>query len=258
MKSRNVIKWLLYIIGLFFILFIILGIAIIILLLYKTSNYEYDRSTNPWEASYYIYSIIGTIGTLSAVIVALAKERIMNWIFSPSLEITPIDESVIVNYSGQGGTIPDSYDYNVRITNEGTLAAIACKANISEIKYKKSRNQGKLKTIVNCKKQPLRWISKDVDLLVDIPSELLLFQITNPNQSGTPQATNQQIRPRIEINGCQLPANKNEQGYWVIDYYINSKNGSVTRFQLIIDWEGAWSDNKDEMQDGIMVELKKL
>lgn len=228
------------------------------MLLCETSTYKFNETTNPWEASYYIYTIIGTIGTLAAVIVALAKERIMNWIFSPSLEITPLEENVIANFSGQGGTVPDTYDYNIRITNKGTLAAIGCKANISEVRYKKSRSQGKLKSIINCKKQPLRWLAKDVDLLVDIPAELMLFQITNPNQSGTPQNINQHVKPKIEISGCQLPTKKNEQGYWVIDYYINSKNGSVTRFQLTIDWEGNWSDNNEEMQDNITVELKKL
>lgn len=258
MKSKNIIKWLLYIIGIIFFLFILLGILIIAILLCKTSEYKFEEHTNPWEASYYCFTIIGTIGTLSAVIVALAKERIMNWIFSPSLEITPIDENVIASFSGQGGTTPDTYDYNIRITNRGTLAAIGCKANISEVRYKKSKNQGKLKTVANCKKQPLRWLAKDVDLLVDIPAELMLFQITNPNQLGTPQATSLQVKPKIEINGCQLPTKKDGQGYWIIDYYINSKNGSVTRFQLTIDWEGVWNDNQEEMQDSITVELKKL
>ena len=261
MKIRKVVKTGVLIACLLFLLLILSGIVAIVLLLATTPKLSHGNSeiTDPWQACYYVFTIIASIGTLSAVIVALYKEELMRWINSPDLFFSLIGNGLSANNDSQVGNAPDNYECSIRITNQGTYIASGCKAYVQTIKYNKNRKKERLRPInkVQNKKQ-LMWTSSNVDIPVDIPCEIMLFQILNPNKIGTPQAGNTTQNPRIVLNGYQLLKDQSEKGLWEIEYYITMRSGNVSKFLLTIDWDGTWSDKEDDMLDKVTIDLKKL
>lgn len=258
---RKIIKAILYVLCGLFLLLILAGIISIIQLFRTTPTLSYGDMTNtdPWLACYHAFSIIGSIGTLAAVIVALFKEELMRWINSPDLNFTLIGNGLTANNDSQVGTTPDSYECYIRITNQGSNLASGCKAFLQSIRYNKNNNTERLKPITNIqKKKQLQWTSSSVDIPVDIPSEIMLFQILNPNQLGTPQGGNVSQKPQIVLNGCQLNKNCSEKGLWEIEYYITMGSGNVSKFMLTINWDGTWCDNEEDMLDKVKIQLKKL
>lgn len=261
MNKRKLVKRGILITCVLFLLMIIVGIVAIVALLLTTPKLSHGNTetTDPWQACYYVFTIIGSIGTLSAVIVALYKEELMRWINSPDLEFSLIDNGLVANNDSQVGIAPDNYECSIRIVNKGTSIAIGCKAFVHALKYNKNGNHNRLKpdNKVQNKKQ-LTWTSNNVDIPVDIPSDIMLFQILNPNQIGTPQAGNATQNPRIVLNGYQLSKDKSEKGLWEIEYYITMRSGNVSKFLLTIDWDGSWSDSEEDMLDKVKIDLKQL
>lgn len=95
----------------------------------KTAN-EYD----PWLISYYLFQIIGAIGTVMAVVVALSKEAIMKWLYSPSLEISLVDNGVTENIpETQRVPVATSFECLACVDNKGSLAALGCRVYVSDI-----------------------------------------------------------------------------------------------------------------------------
>ena len=261
MKIRKIVKNGILVTCVLFMLLILSGIIVVLVLLCTTPKLSYgnDETTDPWQACYYVFTIIGSIGTLSAVIVALYKEELMRWINRPDLDFDFIGNKLTVNNESMVGQAPDSYDCSINISNQGTTTALGCRMFVQSIKYNKNRNKDRLKplTTVQNKKQ-LIWTSGSVDIPVDIPSEILLFQILNPNQIGTPQGGNTNFSPKIVFNGYQLGNDKSGKGLWEIEYYITMRSGNTSKFILTIDWDGTWSDNEEDMLDKVIIDLKKL
>ena len=261
MKIREIVKRGVFISCLLYLLFILGGIVAIVVLLLTTPKISHGSAaiTDPWQACYYVFTIIGSIGTLSAVIVALYKEELMRWINSPDLDFEKIGNGLVAINDSQVGVAPDNYECSIRIINKGTSIATGCKIFIHSLKYNKNRNYDRLKSDnkVQNKKQ-LTWTSGNVDIPVNIPSDILLFQIMNPNQIGTPQTGVAAQMPRIVLNGYQLAKDKSEKGLWEIEYYITMRSGNVSKFLLTIDWDGSWSDNEEDMLDKVKIDLKKL
>lgn len=260
-NKRKIVKKAIFIVCVLFLLLVFAGIMAIIMLMSTTPKLTHGNAvaTDPWQACYYVFTIIGSIGTLSAVVVALYKEELMRWINSPDLEFSLIENGLVANKDSQVGVAPDYYECCIRISNKGTMIATGCKVFVHSLKYNKNGNRERLKADnrVQNKKQ-LTWTSGNVDIPVDIPSDIMLFQIMNPNQLGTPQSGNAIQNPKIILNGYQLHKDKAEKGLWEIEYYITMKSGNVSKFLLIVDWDGVWSDNEEDMLDKVKIELKKL
>lgn len=260
-NKRKIVKTGILLICVLFLLLVIAGLAAVIGLFITTPRLTHgnSESTDPWRAFHYGFTIMGSIGTLSAVIVALYKEELMRWINSPDLEFELISNGLVVNNNSQVGPAPDSYECSIRISNKGTMIATGCKVFIYSLKHNKNSNRDRLKpdNKVQNKKQ-LTWTSGNVDIPVDIPSDIMLFQIMNPNQLGTPQTGIASQSPKIVLNGYNLPKDKAEKGLWEIEYYITMRSGNVSKFLLTIDWDGTWSDNEEDMLDKVKIELKKI
>lgn len=261
MNKRKIVKRGIFIVCLLFFLLIIAGIFVVVVLLLTAPRISYGISvtTDPWLACYYTFTIIGSVGTLSAVIVALYKEELIRWINSPDLEFIKVGNGLVANNDSQVGVAPDNYECSIRVVNKGTSIAMGCKVFVHVLKYNKNGNHDRLKPDNKVKnKKQLTWTSSNVDIPVDIPSDIMLFQILNPNQLGTPQAGNATQNPKIVLNGYQLPKEKSEKGLWEIEYYITMRNGNVSKFLVIIDWDGSWSDSEEDMLDKVKIELKQL
>ncbi len=239
-----------------FLLGFLVGIGVIVLwYCFKTTNIKEQSEYDFWQLSYYLFQIIGAIGTLLAVIVALAKEAIMKWLYSPDLKVSLVGNGITEVISNDNQRVPeaDSFECYVTIENTGSLAALGCKAYISDIRYGKSRSN--LKTIRPLKKWQMRWMSPEVDMPVGIPNKVKLFGIINPNSVGTPQSGTDNQKSQITFNGCELKSSQSEKGLWEIDYFITCKNGDVSKFAISIEWNGEFKSRVSDMMDVLIVQI---
>lgn len=237
---------------------IIIGSGSIILwYCFSKTTFKENIVYDPWQIASYFFGIIGSIGTFLAVIVALAKEAIMKWLYSPSLNLSLIDNGITENLANENQRVPEaqSYECYLKIENTGSIAALGCKAFISEIKY--GRNSSNPKSLQKTKNEQMRWISSSVDLPVNIPSKIKLFEIVNPNYVGTPQEGIENIKPTISFNGCKLKQSQMEKGFWDVSYFITCKNGDVTKFNATIDWNGVFKSRATDMAEVLIIKIKE-
>lgn len=255
MNKGNHIRWL-GVVG-WIMLGILIGSGSVILwYCFSHTTISNNSTYDSWQIAYYFFGIIGAIGTVLAVIVALAKESIMRWLYSPNLNVELVDNGIteIINLESSDVPISSSFECYVSVENNGRLAAIGCKAFINDIKHGKTTSN--IKTIKNARKKQIHWLAAEVDMPVGIPNKLKLFEIVNPNSVGTPQPGNNNIAPKILFNGCDLTDNYVKKGYWEVAYFITCKNGEVSKFNLSVEWNGEYKSRATEMTEVLKIQLK--
>lgn len=212
-------------------------------------------SYDPWDIAVKLFQIIGSIGTVLAVIVALTKEAIMKWLYSPSLTTSLIDNGVTENIS-ENQRVPEanSFECFANIDNKGSLAALGCKVYVSDVKYGKSKTN--MKFVKNSGGKQLRWTSSTVDIPINIPSKIKLFEIVNPNSVGTPEKE-AAANPKISFNGLELKNHCLEKGCWSIEYYISCKNGNASKFVLNVEWTGEFKSRATDMLEALKVQIEE-
>lgn len=221
-------------------------------------NLDNARKSNTWEIIYYIFSIIGSLGTVGAVIVALGKEAILRHLYHPQLDIEFAEEFGISEDIDTEQQTPktETYDCELKITNNGSVAAKTCEVIIEQVGYsdKKGRSLRYMKDYQS-KTSKLVWESSKVEIPKGISKELRLFNIASPGSLGTPGE--ESTTCHLELNGFKLKDNKSSKGYWEISYYIVYDNGEHNHFKLTIEWNGEWKSRKTEMKDVLHVNLIK-
>lgn len=221
----------------------------------SNTNLKVQDFYDPWDIAVKLFQIIGAIGTVLAVVVALTKEAIMKWLYSPSLRTSLIDNGITENIP-ENQRVPEanSFDCFATIDNNGSLAALGCKVYVSDIKYGKSKTN--IKSVKNSGGKQLRWTSQMVDIPIGIPSKIKLFEIVNPNSVGTPgkEAT---TNPKISFNGLELKNHYLEKGYWSIEYYISCKNGNASMFVLNVEWTGEFKSRATDMAEVLKVQIEE-
>lgn len=211
-----------------------------------------------WELLYYVFSIIGAIGTVSAVIVALAKETILRMIHHPDINIRfneefGISEEIDIE---QQNPETETYDCVLKISNVGTVAARSCEVYIDQVSYadKKGKTLHPLKDYQG--KSKLWWEASLVEIPAGLSKEIRLFHIDSPNSNVVPGAV-PITACYLELNGFKLKDRKAQKGYWEITYYISHDNGEHKHFKLTIDWNGEWKSRKTEMKDVLHVKMEE-
>ena len=227
--------------------------AVIVWYCFSVSKIKPNESYDPWLIAHYLFSIFGAVGTILAVIVALAKESIFQWLYKPRFTVS-LEEDGISEIIRQDQKIPEATSYccYVSIENNGSLAAKGCRVNISEIKDLSNKKPKLIKSAI---RKPLYWTSQYVDIPVGIPTRLKLFEIKNPNSVGTPNTTNATIKPKINFNGCTLNDSYRQKGKWSIDYFISYTNGNAFKFSVLIEWNGEFKSRATDMKEILEVKL---
>ncbi len=230
--------------------------SVIVWYCFSKTTFEENVSYDPWQIANYLFAIIGSIGTLLAVIVALAKEAILKWLYSPCIKISLLDNGITENIDNENQRVPEASSYGcyAKIENTGSIAALGCKAYVSEIKY--GKHTSSLKALQNIKNKNLHWTSGAVDIPVNIPSKIKLFDIVNPNSVGTPQ-DGVDLESTISFNGCELKPSQVKKGVWNVSYYITCKNGDVTKFNVTIDWNGEFKSRATDMSEVLKIQIKE-
>lgn len=253
-ERKKILKWL-GPIGWFLLGGLCVGGALILSYCLFNTSLKSTAPYDPWDIAVKLFQIIGAIGTVLAVIVALTKESIMRWLYAPSLTVSLIDNGITENVSeNQRVPVANSYECLVNIDNKGSLVAFGCKVFVSDIKYGKSESN--TKSIKNSGSKQLRWTSSGVDIPIGIPSRIKLFEIINPNSIGTPGTDNIE-KPKISFNGLDLKSYQLEKGYWVVEYYINCKNGNAFKFVLYIQWNGDFKSRATDMKDVLKIKIEE-
>ena len=210
---------------------------------------------DPLDIATKLFQIVGAIGTVLAVIVALAKEAIIKWLYAPSLTTSLIDSGITENLS-ENLKVPvaNSFECLASIDNMGSLAALGCRVYISDIKHGKSK--GNIKPIKYSRGKQLRWTSPGVDIPIGIPSRIKLFEIVDPNSVGTP-GKEDVVNPKISFNGLKLNDKYLKRGNWIIEYYISCKNGDAFKFVLTVEWTGEFKSRATDMAEVLKVQIEE-
>ncbi len=234
----------------------LLGAGVIILWwCFSGTTFKKEATYDPWIISNYVFQIIGAIGTVLAVIVALAKEAIMKWLYSPSLRIELVDNGISEILPNDNQRVPEAsaFECYINIENIGSIAAFGCKVHISDVKHGKSKQN--VKSIKAPYKQ-LFWTSQNVDIPIGIPTKIRLFELANPNSIGTPSSEQSIKKPSINFNGCDFKKHQTEKGVWIFDYYITCKNGEAKRFKATIEWNGEFKSRAADMTDVLTITIE--
>ncbi len=234
------------------------AVVVILWRLFTNINFARQTAYDPWQIVYYVFSILGAIATSFAVIVALFKEKFMQWFYKPAISINLIDQGVTENVDL---TVPDpkasSYWGFIEIENLGNCVAKACKVRLCDISHGKKENNAKPINPISTKN--LWWTASEVDLPINSPSKVRLFEIVDVNKTGTPEerSTNSGAKPRIKFNGCELKDHHTIKGFWKITYMLLYNNGDSVIFEVTVDWGGEFKSRETEMIDVLTVKLSQ-
>ena len=112
------------IVSLVLIALILLGIMIFVFVYLgiKTRVLGISVTREKWEIWYFIFSIIGSTGTVAAVILALFKEEILLKLNAPELVIKPFEDVFLITKKSAQGEIL-YYEYCLKIENKGSKTA---------------------------------------------------------------------------------------------------------------------------------------
>lgn len=237
---------------------VIIGTGTLVLwFCFSATNIEPAEAYDPWEISGHFFEIIGAVGTILAVIVALSKESIMKWLYAPALKTSLVDDGITENIPNENQRVPEAstFECYIRIDNSGSLAALGCRMYISDIKFGRLRSN--VKSVKNLSNRQLKWSAPNVDIPVGIPSKVRLFEIVNPNSIGTPSSDTVGKNPTIVFNGCELKKNQSEKGVWVIEYYISSRNGDAKTFTATVEWNGEFKSRATDMSEVLKVQIEE-
>ena len=122
----------------------LLGVGMVIIwYCFSSTTFNTNVNHSQWQVAYYFFSIIGSVGTCLAVIVALAKESILKWLYNPDITVSLVDNGVseIIPNENQKIPVASAFECQLLVENTGSIGAIGCKVFISELKHGKSKDK---------------------------------------------------------------------------------------------------------------------
>lgn len=257
-------KWLLLLLLIFILVSVIFVVIGVVLWNYRNSEIIAEmRKCDFMVLFYYFSSIIGVILTFLAIVTALFKEDILGMIHKPDFDFKLVDGGIyedletIRDENGKEHSIAKSFDCYVRIENLGNRTACGCRAFISEIKYK-NKKEGNYQTIINQENRRMSWMSaeddkekSEVDFPKNIPQKIRLFKISEGMTTPFSEA-----KAKISFNGCKLPEEYSNNGFWEISCYVSFNKGDISKFKISVGWgEGDFKDRAVDMREKLEVKI---
>lgn len=201
---------------------------------------------------YYSFSILGALGTCTAVLIALFSEEIKMWLYKPNINIHFKEEDGFIEKIDEFEQYPyaDSYRCILEFEDVGFVNATSCSFKVIDVKYGKTKE--KAKSVKN-------WMgTKSVtqipfDISVDYPYELGIISINNPDAYGTP--TDSHRLPMVTIHGVFLDNKYRGKGYWEIHYCLIIRNVTSIKFSVAMDWDGSFTSRKTEMKEHLKITI---
>lgn len=225
--------------------------------------YAYHTGSSPQghlQDWHHVFSVIGSIGTVAAVVVALFKDEIMSSLFHPQIIVDKNDEGddtglIEVKDQNEGTPKVKCYECCVRVSNTGNRPASECEVKLIGVRY--STSNGKWKELMKDTKHVGWSYTEDtITLLTDECKRLPLFRIYPDNSEGTPDNTKKSSK-RILLFGFTMENKFQRKGHWIFSYKISSSKKEYCKFDVDVNWSGTWCERINEMKDEITIKLEQ-
>ena len=254
--KRKHLRLLIKVLGGILLLFGLLGFLSVVLLIALSFREGYDAFQDYWNMAYYTFAIMGSIGTVLAVIVALEKETFNQILYSPEFEVSSSSRSPKVTMSSTDTKVVQKYSQYLRITNIGAADAKGCKIELVRLSFDKNKHH-KFKEISPLEQSAMTCGSGDGLITKQNPYEFLLFEVVNPGVESNPNPNNQDVRTAsIVFNGITLLPRHASMGQYILEYRLSCEGDVSKSFTVEVDWGGEWSDDVDEMIDKFETRVK--
>lgn len=255
MCIKKTIKPLIIFIGL---VVIIGSIVLLVVLGFKTKSYGFHNTEDCWNLWYYVFSIIGSVATLSAVIVALFKDEILQRFHAPDLRLEKYSGDIIplVRVDGNSGGRDNYYKCELKINNIGSDNARDCSIVLSRLLYDTTRMGGNTKSEWDPRliERVTSIGEKNNQIVSGLDTRVELFRINNPSLSSTPSG-GKENKAYIVFPQTKLTDEIAAESNFEIDYEIRANNSPSIKFRVSIEWTGRWNDSISEMANNIKIKV---
>jgi hypothetical protein len=204
-----------------------------------------------WER---VISLIGTIVTFLAVVVALFKEDIRQIWDKAELTILFRDETelheILDNESSSTNYIAKKYEIILLVKNNGTLAAKNCEIFLERLQFNSSQFPTPQDIILTG--QPLRW-HNNPNTAILIPATgkatVSVVEIISPqSQSVIVDEANTVVQsPKIRFSESELPI-EYANGVWTAKFIVYSENAKPIEKIITVTWNNKWENRLSEMK----------
>ena len=218
-----------------------------------------DNCDKP-QLIYYSATVVGGLGSLYAVIVALFGNKILNYIYAEDVQLDLIEDELCEEQedSSADPIIVNRYYAEITIMNIGRKKIRNCELRITDIVYSERREE-RPKSIFprnfTDKNVPCSSEEKKVTLLQNQTSTWPLLSVFPKENIGDPN-NNVEKPCRLEISGVNLDDNKNKKGTWIIKYMVQSSEKILKKFEVSFSWDGTWCSRATEMNNVISLKWK--
>ena len=192
--------------------------------------------------------VLGTLGTLLAVFVALFKELLLKKIYRPSLSVL-FDSTFNEDTIREGNTYVASKYYKLaKIINNGNREAEDCKLYLESVKFQDVSRQWDNELLPEPKL--IRW--RDGDDKINIPQKggskhVCLFELQRPVQ--VVHTDQKPIGPNYTIANVHNILDQYCNGFICVQIRVEAKDVDPFFFSFKMQWDGIWKDRKEEMKN---------
>lgn len=252
---RKLIRGAIYVLSVLVVIFFIFAIVEVAVLLRRTNQEGYYYLSDRWQMYYYAFSILGGVGALLAVVVALFKDGIVGWLKRPDLSVACDLLKPIYN---KDRSALDAYSYSIEVKNKGLSGAFTCNLVMVSVKYQKDRKPDLIQDIIPFSESVVKADTKDSFTISNKAVMIEVVRLGNPSNSGVPQG-DANAKPILDILGSNLPPDYYEKGLYEIEYEIRCGNDVLSEFSIRIDWVGGeWIDDVARMKNEKKLEVVKI
>jgi len=203
-----------------------------------------------------VISVIGTLITSLAVVVALFKEDIRKrWEYAkPTIDFKSEKGLAEVLDQVQSNIKAKKYESIICVTNVGNLATKNCEIYLEKLTFK-NVNYATAQEIPTTG-QPIEWNGK-TETKTLIPSKakghLTVVEIISPQQQSVPSGSiHTDTKPRLKIGNIECPQ-EFINGIFHAKFVLYSENTKPCEYNISVNWNGKWEERLTEMSNCVSI-----
>lgn len=200
-----------------------------------------------WEIWYYVFSIFGSAGTVSAVFLALFKEEILQKLNSPELIIKPFEQVHLTSRKNAHGEVL-FYEYCLKIENKGPKPATGVGVIYEDFKYD-IRRLGNAFDAVDIPDNA--QLVSDASIPAGESMSVQLFSVPNPNIDKSPEGN--RVDASILFAKMKIEEKATYSALFQIKCKIRANDAKEQFAKCEVNWSGVWDDDKEKMQKNIII-----
>lgn len=218
------------------------------------------KTPNPDIAQliYYSAAVVGGMGALYAVIIALFGSMIKDFLYAEDIQLDMSENELCEDRedNDEENVVVRKYYTKLCITNIGRKKIRNCELKIKDITYGETvqaRQRSVFGKTVSSRPVPHN-VEKKIALLQNQSIEWPVLYIHPDVRAGLPEQEEVTLR-HCEIVGFNLHERESRQGVWRIKYMLQSSEKVLKEFELEVSWTGQWRARATEMNNEISTKL---